>query len=87
MFKRSVTEDDLRRVRDGVKRCLQLVATGAFDAAFPHVGIDPTGTGLETLSDDAAIDAWLMATVGDTGHIGGTCRTQFGNFQFSGDRG
>ena len=65
---------DLRRVRDGVKRCLQLVATGAFDAAFQHVGIDPTGTGLETLSDDAAIDAWLMATVGDTGHICGTCR-------------
>jgi choline dehydrogenase-like flavoprotein len=41
---------------------------------FHHIGIDPTGTGLETLSDDAAIDAWLMATVGDTGHICGTCR-------------
>src|SRR5829696_1584864 len=34
---------DLRRMRDGVKRCLQLVATGAFDAAFHHIGIDPTG--------------------------------------------
>jgi 5-(hydroxymethyl)furfural/furfural oxidase len=65
---------DLRRMRDGVKRCLQLVATGAFDAAFHHIGIDPTGTGLEILSDDAAIDAWLMATIGDTGHICGTCR-------------
>ena len=65
---------DLRRLRDGVKRCLQLAATGAFDAAFEHIAIDPTGTGLETLSDDAAIDAWLMATVGDTGHICGTCR-------------
>ena len=65
---------DLRRMRDGVKRCLQLVATGAFDAAFDHIAIDPTGTALETLSDDAAIDAWLMATVGDTGHICGTCR-------------
>jgi 5-(hydroxymethyl)furfural/furfural oxidase len=65
---------DLRRMRDGVKRCLQLVSTGAFDAAFHHIGIDPTGTGLQTLSDDAAIDAWLMATVGDTGHICGTCR-------------
>jgi 5-(hydroxymethyl)furfural/furfural oxidase len=65
---------DLRRMRDGVKRCLQLLATGAFDAAFQHIGIDPTGTGLETLSDDAAIDAWLMATAGDTGHICGTCR-------------
>jgi 5-(hydroxymethyl)furfural/furfural oxidase len=65
---------DLRRMRDGVKRCLQLVATGAFDAAFDHIGIDPTGTDLGALSDDAAIDAWLMATVGDTGHICGTCR-------------
>jgi 5-(hydroxymethyl)furfural/furfural oxidase len=65
---------DLRRMRDGVKRCLELTATGAFDAAFEHIAIDPTGTGLEALSDDAAIDAWLMATVGDTGHICGTCR-------------
>lgn len=65
---------DLRRMRDGVRRCLELVATGAFDAAFDHIGIDPTGAGLETLFDDAAIDAWLTATVGDTGHICGTCR-------------
>ena len=65
---------DLRRMRDGVKRCVELVTTGAFDADFQHVAIDMTGTGLEALSDDAAIDAWLMATVGDTGHICGTCR-------------
>jgi 5-(hydroxymethyl)furfural/furfural oxidase len=65
---------DLVRLRDGVKRCLELVATGAFDAAFEHVAIDMSGTGVEALSDDAAIDAWLMATVGDTGHICGTCR-------------
>jgi choline dehydrogenase/5-(hydroxymethyl)furfural/furfural oxidase len=65
---------DLVRMRDGVKRCLELVATGAFDAAFEHVAIDMTGTGLNALSDDAAIDAWLLATVGDTGHICGTCR-------------
>ena len=65
---------DLRRMRDGVKRCVELAATGAFDAAFHHIGIDMNGTGLEALSDDAAIDGWLMATVGDTGHICGTCR-------------
>ena len=33
-----------------------------------------TGRGLDELSDDAAIDAWLMETIGDTGHICGTCR-------------
>ena len=65
---------DLVRMRDGVKRCLELVATGAFDAAFEHIAIDVTGTGLDALSDDAAIDAWLLATAGDTGHICGTCR-------------
>ncbi len=65
---------DLVRMRDGVKRCLELVASDAFDAPFRHIGIDPTGTGLQELCDDAAIDAWLLATVGDTGHICGTCR-------------
>jgi choline dehydrogenase/5-(hydroxymethyl)furfural/furfural oxidase len=65
---------DLVRMRDGVKRCLELIATGAFDDAFQHVAIDATGTSLEQLSDDAAIDAWLLATVGDTGHVCGTCR-------------
>jgi 5-(hydroxymethyl)furfural/furfural oxidase len=53
---------------------VELAATGAFDAAFHHIGIDMNGTGLEALSDDAAIDGWLMATVGDRGHICGTCR-------------
>ena len=65
---------DLVRMRDGVKRCLELVAGGAFGTAFEHIGIDMTGTGVEALADDAAIDAWLMATVGDTGHICGTAR-------------
>jgi 5-(hydroxymethyl)furfural/furfural oxidase len=65
---------DLRRMRDGVRRCLELVATGAFEADFEQIAIDPTGTGVDALGDDAAIDAWLMATVGDTGHICGTCR-------------
>src|SRR5207244_1043426 len=30
--------------------------------------------GIDALDDDAAIDDWLMQTVGDTGHICGTCR-------------
>jgi len=65
---------DLVRMRDGVKRGLELIGTGAFYAAFAHIAIDMTGTALDALSDDAAIDAWLTATVGDTGHICGTCR-------------
>ena len=67
-------ESDLARMRDGVKRSLELLRGGAFDRAFGRIAIDMTGRGLDELSDDRAIDAWLMETVGDTGHICGTCR-------------
>jgi choline dehydrogenase/5-(hydroxymethyl)furfural/furfural oxidase len=67
-------EADLSRMRDGVKRALGLLRSGSFDAAFSHLAIDMAGRGLHDLSDDAAIDAWLLATIGDTGHICGTCR-------------
>ena len=65
---------DLVRARDGVKRSLELLRSGSFDNSFGHIAIDMTGRGLDELSDDAAIDAWLMETIGDTGHICGTCR-------------
>jgi len=65
---------DLVRMRDGVKRALELLASGSFGAAFAHIAIDATGRGIEALADDAAIDRWLMETVGDTGHICCTCR-------------
>jgi choline dehydrogenase/5-(hydroxymethyl)furfural/furfural oxidase len=65
---------DLVRMRDGVKRALAFIRTGAFDAAFERVAIDMTGRGVDALSDDAAIGAWLMETVGDTGHVCATCR-------------
>ena len=67
-------ESDLVRMRDGVKRSLELLRSGAFDAAFERIAIDMTGRGLEELSDDRAIDAWLLETIGDTGHVCGTCR-------------
>jgi len=65
---------DLARMRDGIHRALDMVRSGAFDDSFAHVAIDATGRGIDALTDDAAIDAWLMETVGDTGHICGTCR-------------
>jgi 5-(hydroxymethyl)furfural/furfural oxidase len=65
---------DLVRMRDGVKRSLELLRSGSFDAAFERIAIDLTGRGLDELSDDRAIDAWLMETIGDTGHVCGTCR-------------
>ena len=65
---------DLIRMRDGIKRALEFVGTGAFDASFERVAIDLTGRSIDELSDDHAIDAWLMDTVGDTGHVCATCR-------------
>jgi choline dehydrogenase/5-(hydroxymethyl)furfural/furfural oxidase len=67
-------EADRIRMRDGVRRCLDLLRSGSFDEAFGHIAIDLTGRGVDELADDRAIDAWLMATIGDTGHICGTCR-------------
>jgi 5-(hydroxymethyl)furfural/furfural oxidase len=65
---------DLVRMRDGVKRALELLRSGTFDGAFQHIAIDLTGRSRDELADDTAIDRWLMETVGDTGHICGTCR-------------
>ncbi|MBI0382766.1 hypothetical protein JBE27_42535, partial [Streptomyces albiflaviniger] len=65
---------DLVRMRDGVKHCVELLRSGPFDTAFEHIAIDIAGRGLDALSDDATIDRWLMETIGDTGHICGTCR-------------
>ena len=67
-------QGDLVRLRDGVKRALDMLRSGAFDRSFGHLAIDMTGRGIDALSSDAAIDAWLLETVGDTGHICATCR-------------
>jgi choline dehydrogenase-like flavoprotein len=67
-------QSDLVRMRDGVKRTLELLRSGSFDRAFGRIAIDMTGRALDELSDDRAIDAWLMETIGDTGHVCGTCR-------------
>ena len=67
-------QSDLLRMRDGVRRALEFIRTGAFGASFEHIAIDVTGRSTDALSDDSAIDAWLMETVGDTGHVCGTCR-------------
>ena len=35
------------RMRDGVKRALEFIRTGAFDASFEHIAIDVTGRGID----------------------------------------
>ncbi len=65
---------DLDRMREGVRRALELLDHRSFQGAVEHVAIDPSGRGTGELSDDAAIDEWLLETVGDAAHICGTCR-------------
>jgi choline dehydrogenase/5-(hydroxymethyl)furfural/furfural oxidase len=67
-------ESDLLRMRDGVRRGLELLAGGSFGSVLEHAAIDLTGRGVDALTDDEAIDRWLFDTVGDTAHICGTCR-------------
>jgi choline dehydrogenase-like flavoprotein len=67
-------DGDLARMRDGVRRGLELLAGDPFRAVLEQVTTDVAGTGIDALSDDDAIDRWLLETVGDTAHICGTCR-------------
>jgi choline dehydrogenase/5-(hydroxymethyl)furfural/furfural oxidase len=60
-------------MRDGIRRALELLDTPAFKGVVDRVGIDATGRGVDQLASDDDIDAWLLATVGDTAHICGTC--------------
>jgi choline dehydrogenase/5-(hydroxymethyl)furfural/furfural oxidase len=67
-------DGDLARMRDGVRRGLELLAGDPFRAVLEQVTTDVAGTRIDALSDDDAIDRWLLETVGDTAHICGTCR-------------
>jgi 5-(hydroxymethyl)furfural/furfural oxidase len=67
-------QSDLVRMRDGIRRAVGLLAMPAFKEVIQSVTIDPTGRRLDDLETEDDIDRWLLATVGDTGHICGTCR-------------
>jgi 5-(hydroxymethyl)furfural/furfural oxidase len=65
---------DRLRMRDAVKRGLELLDGDPFRSVLERVTIDVAGTGVDALAGDAEIDRWLLETVGDTAHICGTCR-------------
>jgi 5-(hydroxymethyl)furfural/furfural oxidase len=65
---------DLARLRDGVRRSLDLLAGSEFAERVDHIGIDLTGRGVDHLTDDSSIDNWLLNASGDAGHISCTCR-------------
>jgi 5-(hydroxymethyl)furfural/furfural oxidase len=65
---------DRDRLRDGIRRAQAIFQTPAFRRTTERVMIDQNGTSIDELTDDATIDDWLARSVGDAGHISGTCR-------------
>ena len=65
---------DLVRMRDGVKRALELLRDRRFDAAFEHIAIDMTGRGLEALVRRCARSTLADGDGRRHRHICGTCR-------------
>jgi choline dehydrogenase/5-(hydroxymethyl)furfural/furfural oxidase len=65
---------DLVRMRDGIRRALELLSTPPFASIVASAAIDPTGRSIDVLTDDRAIDEWLLESVGDAAHVCGTCR-------------
>ena len=64
-------ESDLVRMRDAVRRMIELVRQPAFVAIGEAGGV---GLDLSKRPSDREIDAWTLATVGDAQHASGTCR-------------
>jgi choline dehydrogenase len=61
---------DRQRMRDGIRLCLKLAETPAFQSIV-------TGRVLPTdadLASDDALDAWLVRNLGTARHISGTCK-------------
>ena len=63
---------DLVRLRDCVRRILQIVRQPAIEAIT--VDVHALTTPIDELDTDAAIDEWLLANVNDYVHAVGTCR-------------
>src|SRR5215469_9402617 len=62
--------NDIRRVRDGLRMAVRLLASDAYRDVVEH-RIYPTDDGL---ADDAALDLWIRQTVGTARHVSGTCK-------------
>jgi 5-(hydroxymethyl)furfural/furfural oxidase len=65
---------DLLRMRDGVKRLLEIAGQPGFDEIADLITTGPAGDSLQTLDSDDAIDRWVMQTAGDAQHGTSSCR-------------
>jgi len=74
-------ERDLVRMRDGARRLFAVgrhPAIGAISAAVylsgPRGGDVHSDLTMDAITDESALDEWLLDSVSDTWHISGTCR-------------
>jgi len=65
---------DLLRMRDGIKRLLELAHRPGFAEIAEFIGTGAATDGIETLDSDATIDAWALQNVGDAQHGTSSCR-------------
>ena len=65
-------ERDVLRLRDAVRRMIEIVSHPAVRSIAEHVTAPRSS--IEQLDSDEAIDGWLAATVSDYVHAVGTCR-------------
>jgi 5-(hydroxymethyl)furfural/furfural oxidase len=65
---------DLVRIRDGIRRLIEIAGHPGFDAIAESITIGPGGESLDALDDDAAIDAWALNYAGDAQHGTSSCR-------------
>ena len=61
---------DRERLREGVRLCLKLLESGAYQDIMEEC-ITPTA---QDLVSDEALDQWLLRNVCTTQHISGTCK-------------
>jgi 5-(hydroxymethyl)furfural/furfural oxidase len=67
-------ERDIVRLRDGVRRALEIADHPAFAAIAEKVLVGDTGREKEEFVEDAQVDEWLQAKCGEPSHVSGTCR-------------
>ncbi len=65
---------DVLRMRDGIKRLIELARRPAFAEIAELIATGAGGDGLDTLDSDDAIDNWAMHNVGDAQHGTSSCR-------------
>jgi choline dehydrogenase-like flavoprotein len=75
IFNHLDTEQDRRRLREGVRHLVKLVQSEPFRRISHNVLVDDIGTPISALADDdASFDQWMRDNIGNYVHASSTCR-------------